>query len=311
MPTILVTGGAGFLGSHLCERLLSLGNRIVCVDNLSSGAKENIAHLVVNPNFSFVFHDVNSPLNVDVDQIYHLACPASPDYYQRNPVQTTRTCIQGSLNMLDLANRKKVPILQASTSEIYGDPEIHPQTEAYWGRVNPIGIRSCYNESKRCAESLFFDYRRQYALTVKVARIFNTYGPRMQWDDGRVIPNFIEQALSGGDLTIYGNGSQSRSFCYVDDMIEGLIVLMEKRGDLTGPVNLGNPDEVSMFELAGQIIALTGSPSRRKFLPLPEDDPRKRKPDITLARRELGWTPTVEREAGLRNTIDFFRRRYL
>ena len=311
MPTILVTGGAGFLGSHLCERLLSLGNRIVCVDNLSSGAKENIAHLVVNPNFSFVFHDVNSPLNVDVDQIYHLACPASPDYYQRNPVQTTRTCIQGSLNMLDLANRKKVPILQASTSEIYGDPEIHPQTEAYWGRVNPIGIRSCYNESKRCAESLFFDYRRQYALTVKVARIFNTYGPRMQWDDGRVIPNFIEQALSGGDLTIYGNGSQSRSFCYVDDMIEGLIVLMEKRGDLTGPVNLGNPDEVSMFELAGQIIALTGSPSQRKFLPLPEDDPRKRKPDITLARRELGWTPTVEREAGLRNTIDFFRRRYL
>jgi len=311
MPTILVTGGAGFLGSHLCERLLSLGNRIVCVDNLSSGAKENIAHLVVNPNFSFVFHDVNSPLNVDVDQIYHLACPASPDYYQRNPVQTTRTCIQGSLNMLDLANRKKVPILQASTSEIYGDPEIHPQTEAYWGRVNPIGIRSCYNEGKRCAESLFFDYRRQYALTVKVARIFNTYGPRMQWDDGRVIPNFIEQALSGGDLTIYGNGSQSRSFCYVDDMIEGLIVLMEKRGDLTGPVNLGNPDEVSMFELAGQIIALTGSPSRRKFLPLPEDDPRKRKPDITLARRELGWTPTVEREAGLRNTIDFFRRRYL
>jgi UDP-glucuronate decarboxylase len=311
MLTILVTGGAGFLGSHLCERLLSLGNRIVCVDNLSSGAKENIAHLVVNPNFSFVFHDVNSPLNVDVDQIYHLACPASPDYYQRNPVQTTRTCIQGSLNMLDLANRKKVPILQASTSEIYGDPEIHPQTEAYWGRVNPIGIRSCYNEGKRCAESLFFDYRRQYALTVKVARIFNTYGPRMQWDDGRVIPNFIEQALSGGDLTIYGNGSQSRSFCYVDDMIEGLIVLMEKRGDLTGPVNLGNPDEVSMFELAGQIIALTGSPSRRKFLPLPEDDPRKRKPDITLARRELGWTPTVEREAGLRNTIDFFRRRYL
>lgn len=311
MPTILVTGGAGFLGSHLCERLLSLGNRIVCVDNLSSGAKENIAHLVVNPNFSFVFHDVNSPLNVDVDQIYHLACPASPDYYQRNPVQTTRTCIQGSLNMLDLANRKKVPILQASTSEIYGDPEIHPQTEAYWGRVNPIGIRSCYNEGKRCAESLFFDYRRQYALTVKVARIFNTYGPRMQWDDGRVIPNFIEQALSGGDLTIYGNGSQSRSFCYVDDMIEGLIVLMEKRGDLTGPVNLGNPDEVSMFELAGQIIALTGSPSQRKFLPLPEDDPRKRKPDITLARRELGWTPTVEREAGLRNTIDFFRRRYL
>lgn len=311
MPTILVTGGAGFLGSHLCERLLSLGNRIVCVDNLSSGAKENIAHLVVNPNFSFVFHDVNSPLNVDVDQIYHLACPASPDYYQRNPVQTTRTCIQGSLNMLDLANRKKVPILQASTSEIYGDPEIHPQTEAYWGRVNPIGIRSCYNEGKRCAESLFFDYRRQYALTVKVARIFNTYGPRMQWDDGRVIPNFIEQALSGGDLTIYGNGSQSRSFCYVDDMIEGLIVLMEKRGDLTGPVNLGNPDEVSMFELAGQIIALTGSPSRLKFLPLPEDDPRKRKPDITLARRELGWTPTVEREAGLRNTIDFFRRRYL
>ncbi len=309
MKKILVTGGAGFLGSHLCERLLAEGNDVLCVDNYFTGTKENIVHLLDHPRFEAMRHDVTFPLYVEVDQIFNLACPASPVHYQHDPVQTTKTSVHGAINMLGLAKRVGARILQASTSEVYGDPEVHPQTESYWGRVNPIGIRSCYDEGKRCAETLFFDYRRQHALEIKVVRIFNTYGPRMHPNDGRVVSNFIVQALRGDDLTIYGDGSQSRSFCYVDDLIEALIRVMATDGDFTGPVNIGNPVEFTMLELAQQVLALTGSPSQVVLAPLPSDDPRQRMPDISLARRSLdGWQPTVQLEQGLRATIDYFRK---
>lgn len=307
MKKILVTGGAGFLGSHLCERLLALGHDVLCADNLYTGSKQNIVHLLGNPYFEFLRHDVTFPLYIEVDQIYNLACPASPIHYQRDPVQTTKTSVHGAINMLGLAKRIKAPILQASTSEVYGDPEVDPQAEGYWGRVNPIGLRSCYDEGKRCAETLFFDYRRQHNLAIKVARIFNTYGPRMHPNDGRVVSNFIVQALRGQDITIYGDGRQTRSFCYVDDMITGLIGLMDTPDDFTGPVNLGNPQEFSMLALAELVIRLTGSASRLVFQPLPEDDPRQRRPDIGLAQRALGWQPTVALEAGLGETIAYFR----
>ena len=309
LKTILVTGGAGFLGSHLCEKLLSLGNDVVCVDNLFTGTKQNIAHLLGNPYFEFLRHDVTFPLYVEVDQIYNLACPASPIHYQRDPVQTTKTSVHGAINMLGLAKRVKATILQASTSEVYGDPEIHPQTEDYWGRVNPIGIRSCYDEGKRCAETLFFDYRRQHGLAIKVARIFNTYGPRMHPNDGRVVSNLIVQALRGEDITIYGDGQQTRSFCYVDDMVSGLIGMMNSPGELTGPINFGDPQERSILSLGEKILRLTDSGSRLVFLPLPQDDPRQRQPDIEMARRELGWHPRVALEDGLRETIAYFRRK--
>ena len=303
---ILVTGGAGFLGSHLCEKLLAHGNEVLCVDNYFTGNKDNILHLLANPKFEIMRHDVTFPLYVEVDEIYNLACPASPVHYQFDPVQTTKTSVHGAINMLGLAKRVHARILQASTSEVYGDPEIHPQTEDYWGKVNPIGIRSCYDEGKRCAETLFFDYWRQHALEIKVVRIFNTYGPRMHPNDGRVVSNFIIQALKGDDITIYGDGKQTRSFCYVDDLIEAMIRMMGTRSDFTGPVNIGNPEEFSMLQLAEKIIQLTGSKSKIVKHPLPQDDPRQRQPDISLAKRELDWQPAIKLEEGLKKIITYF-----
>jgi UDP-glucuronate decarboxylase len=304
---VLVTGGAGFLGSHLCERLLAQGHEVLCVDNFYTGRRANVGHLLQNPLFELMRHDVTMPLYVEVDEIYNLACPASPIHYQFDPVQTTKTSVHGAINMLGLAKRMKARILQASTSEVYGDPTVHPQVESYWGNVNPIGARSCYDEGKRCAETLFFDYNRQHQLRIRVARIFNTYGPRMRPDDGRVVSNFIVQALRGQDITIYGDGSQTRSFCYVDDLIEGLLRLMNTADDFTGPVNLGNPGEFTMLELAQQVIALTGSNSQIVYRPLPQDDPVRRCPDITLAKQQLDWAPTIPLAQGLAKTIDFFR----
>ena len=306
---VLVTGGAGFLGSHLCERLLAAGEDVLCVDNYFTGSKANIAHLLGDPRFELMRHDVTFPLYVEVDRIYNLACPASPVHYQHDPVQTTKTSVHGAINMLGLAKRVKARILQASTSEVYGDPEVHPQPESYWGRVNPVGLRSCYDEGKRCAETLFFDYWRQHRLQIKVVRIFNTYGPRMHPNDGRVVSNFIVQALAGEDLTIFGDGSQTRSFCYVDDLIEAMLRVMDTPAEFTGPVNLGNPGEFTMLELAECILRLTGSRSRIRFEPLPPDDPRQRRPDISLATSALGWQPQVPLEEGLVRTIDYFRRR--
>jgi UDP-glucuronate decarboxylase len=304
---ILVTGGAGFLGSHLCDRLLAEGNEVLCVDNLFTGRKQNIYHLLDNPRFEFMRHDVTFPLFVEVDAIYNLACPASPVHYQFDPVQTTKTSVVGAVNMLGLAKRLKIPILQASTSEVYGDPTVHPQTEDYRGNVNPIGPRACYDEGKRCAETLFFDYWREHGTKIKVIRIFNTYGPRMHPSDGRVVSNFIMQALAGEDITIYGEGSQTRSFCYADDLIDGMIRMMNSRPDFVGPVNIGNPGEFTIKELAEQVISLTGSSSKLIYQPLPADDPLQRKPDISLAQEELGWEPTVMLEEGLSRTIGYFR----
>jgi UDP-glucuronate decarboxylase len=306
--TVLVTGGAGFLGSHLCERLLAEGHAVLCVDNFFTGRKSNVDHLIGNARFEVMRHDITIPLFVEVDEIFNLACPASPVHYQHDPVQTTKTSVQGAINMLGLAKRLKVRIFQASTSEVYGDPAVHPQPEGYWGNVNPVGIRSCYDEGKRCAETLFFDYRRQHHLDVKVARIFNTYGPRMHPNDGRVVSNFVVQALSGNPITIYGDGSQSRSFCYVDDLIEGFLRLMRSPSSLTGPINLGNPVEFTMLELARLTIELTGSRSRLTFKPLPQDDPRQRRPDISQAQRELDWRPIVPLREGLARTIAYFDR---
>lgn len=304
---ILVTGGGGFLGSHLCERLLNEGHEVLCVDNFYTGRRANIAHMVNNPYFEVLRHDICFPLYVEVDEIYNLACPASPIHYQFDPVQTTKTSVHGSINMLGLAKRLKAKILQASTSEVYGDPAVHPQPEIYWGNVNPIGLRSCYDEGKRCAETLFFDYHRQHKLKIKVARIFNTYGPRMHPNDGRVVSNFIMQALRGEDITVYGDGSQTRSFCYVDDMIDGLIKLMNSLDDFTGPVNLGNPNEFSILELAEKVITLTGSKSKIVFKPLPPDDPTQRQPDITIAKDKLNWQLTISLEDGLKKTVKYFR----
>jgi UDP-glucuronate decarboxylase len=306
MTRILVTGGAGFLGSFLCERLLSEGHEVTCVDNFFTGTRKNIYHLFSNPNFEAIRHDVTFPLHAEIDELYNLACPASPIHYQRDPVQTTKTSVHGAINMLDLAKRVKAKILQASTSEIYGDPEIHPQVEDYWGRVNPIGPRSCYDEGKRCAETLFFDYFRQDSLRIKVARIFNTYGPRMLPGDGRVVSNFIVQTLQNEPITIYGDGLQTRAFCYVDDLIDGLVLLMGSSDDVTGPLNLGNPAECTMFELAQLIIELTGSRSEIRFYPLPIDDPRQRRPDITKARMVLNWEPRTPLREGLAKTIAYF-----
>lgn len=303
---ILVTGGAGFLGSHLCERLLKEGNDVICADNFFTGDKANIEHLLDNPYFELLRHDVTFPLYVEVDEIYNLACPASPVHYQFDPVQTMKTSVVGAVNMLGLAKRTKAKILQASTSEVYGNPEIHPQPESYRGAVNPIGPRACYDEGKRSAETLFFDYYRQHNVDIKVMRIFNTYGPRMNPDDGRVVSNFIVQALKGEDITIYGDGTQTRSFCYVDDLIEGMVRLMNSRDGFTGPVNIGNPGEFTMIELAKKVIELTGSSSNLVYLPLPQDDPLQRQPDISLAKKELGWEPTIPLEAGLKKTIDYF-----
>ena len=303
---ILVTGGAGFLGSHLCEKLIETGSEVLCVDNLFTGSKENIKHLLSNPKFEFMRHDVTFPLYVEVDQIYNLACPASPKHYQSDPAQTTKTSVIGAINMLGLAKRTGARILQASTSEVYGDPEVHPQPEEYWGKVNPIGIRSCYDEGKRCAETLFFDYYRQYGVEIKVMRIFNTYGPRMDKNDGRVVSNFIVQALQGNDITIYGDGLQTRSFCYVDDLIAGMIALMNSHKDLVGPINIGNPNEFSIAELVSEVVNLTASKSKVVQLPLPEDDPRQRQPDITKAKNALGWTPKVQLREGLQKTIKYF-----
>jgi UDP-glucuronate decarboxylase len=303
---ILVTGGSGFLGSHLCERLLTSGANVVCVDNYFTSSRTNIEHLLAQKHFEVIRHDVTFPLYVEVDEIYNLACPASPVHYQRDPVQTTKTSVHGAINMLGLAKRVKAKILQASTSEVYGDPHVHPQTEDYWGHVNPIGPRSCYDEGKRCAETLFFDYWRQHRLRIKVARIFNTYGPRMHPNDGRVVSNFIVQALLGRDITIYGDGSQTRSFCYVDDLIDGLVGLMVTADAVTGPVNLGNPSEVTILELAKQVIEMTGSRSRIVHLPLPGDDPRQRQPDISCAGELLGWKPRTPLKEGLARTIAYF-----
>ncbi len=303
---ILVTGGSGFLGSHLCDRLLSEGDDVICVDNYYTGSKANVAHLLGNPRFELIRHDVTFPLYVEVDQIYNLACPASPVHYQFDPVQTTKTSVHGAINMLGLAKRTKARILQASTSEVYGDPEVHPQTESYRGHVNPIGPRSCYDEGKRCAETLFYDYHRQHKLDVRVVRIFNTYGPRMHPNDGRVVSNFIVQALKNEPITLYGDGSQTRSFCYVDDMVAAFLGLMDTPDEFTGPVNLGNPGEFSIRELAEKIISLTGSRSELVFHPLPTDDPRQRKPDISLAKQELGWEPRAQLEEGLKRTIAYF-----
>jgi UDP-glucuronate decarboxylase len=303
---ILVTGGAGFLGSHLCDQLISAGHEVLCVDNLFTGSKENIKHLLPHPNFEFMRHDVTFPLYVEVDQIYNLACPASPKHYQSDPIQTTKTSVIGAINMLGLAKRTGARILQASTSEIYGDPEIHPQTEEYWGKVNPIGIRSCYDEGKRCAETLFFDYNRQFDVEIKVMRIFNTYGPRMDKNDGRVVSNFIVQALQGSDITIYGDGLQTRSFCYVDDLIRGMISLMNSPKEIIGPINFGNPTEFTMSELLEQVVRLTNSKSGVVKLPLPEDDPRQRKPDISKASSVLGWEPKIALTQGLEKTIAYF-----
>lgn len=304
---VLVTGGAGFLGSFLCERLLQENCDVVCVDNFYTGTKRNIVHLLENPYFELVRHDITFPLYLEVDEIYNFACPASPIHYQNDPVQTTKVNVHGSINMLGLAKRTKAKILQASTSEVYGDPAVHPQTEDYWGNVNCVGIRSCYDEGKRCAETLFFDYYRQHQLNIRVVRIFNTYGPRMHPNDGRVVSNFILQALNNEDITVYGDGKQTRSFCYVDDLIEGVIQMMNTPGDFTGPVNLGNPEEYSILELAGKIIALTRSKSKIVFEPLPQDDPLQRKPNIELARDKLKWEPRKQLEAGLEETINYFR----
>ena len=305
---VMVTGGAGFLGSHLCDRLLDAGHDVLCVDNLFTGTKDNIGHLHSNPSFEFMRHDVTFPLFVEVDEIYNLACPASPIHYQHDPVQTTKTSVHGAINMLGLAKRLGCKILQASTSEVYGDPSVHPQSEEYWGHVNPIGIRSCYDEGKRCAETLFFDYHRQNGVPIKVARIFNTYGPRMHPADGRVVSNFIIQALKGEPITIYGDGSQTRSFCYVDDLIRGLMALMETGPETTGPINIGNPNEFTVRELAEKVIALIGSSSQIVQEPLPQDDPKQRQPDITKAKEVLDWQPSIELEQGLVKTIDYFRR---
>ncbi|MEM5312067.1 UDP-glucuronic acid decarboxylase family protein [Paraburkholderia sp. JHI869] len=304
---VMITGGAGFLGSHLCERLLAEGNDVLCVDNFYSGTKDNVAHLVGNPHFELMRHDVTFPLYVEVDEIYNLACPASPVHYQRDPVQTTKTSVHGAINMLGLAKRTKARILQASTSEVYGDPEVHPQPEGYWGHVNPIGVRSCYDEGKRCAETLFFDYRQQHGLDIKVVRIFNTYGPRMHPNDGRVVSNFIVQALRGEDITVYGDGSQTRSFCYVDDLIEGFVRMMATPSDVTGPINIGNPAEFTIRELAETVLKMVGGRSKLIFSPLPKDDPKQRQPDITLARGKLGWEPQVKLEQGLAKTVNYFR----
>ncbi len=304
---ILVTGGAGFLGSHLCDRLIADGHEILCVDNFFTGDKRNITHLLQHERFELLRHDITFPLFVEVDEIYNLACPASPIHYQHDPVQTTKTSVHGAINMLGLAKRLKAKILQASTSEVYGDPSVHPQTEDYWGHVNPIGPRSCYDEGKRCAETLFFDYRRQLGLQIKVARIFNTYGPRMHLADGRVVSNFIVQALKGEPITLYGDGKQTRSFCYADDLVDGLVRMMDSDDEVTGPINLGNPREYSMAELAERVIAGTGSKSALTYAPLPQDDPRQRQPDISRARELLGWRPTIELEEGLKRTIDYFK----
>ncbi|MFZ5745355.1 MAG: UDP-glucuronic acid decarboxylase family protein [Pseudomonadota bacterium] len=308
MHKTLVTGGAGFLGSHLCDRLVARGDDVLCVDNFYTGSKANIAHLLGNTSFELMRHDVCWPLYVEVERIFNLACPASPIHYQNDPVQTTKTSVHGAINMLGLAKRVKARILQASTSEVYGDPAVHPQPESYWGNVNPIGIRSCYDEGKRCAETLFFDYHRQHQLEIKVMRIFNTYGPRMHPQDGRVVSNFIVQALRGEDLTIYGNGLQTRSFCYVDDLVEAMLRLMDSPADFTGPINIGNPGEFTMLELAETVIRLTGSQSKLKFEPLPQDDPQQRRPDISLARSTLEWEPKVNLEDGLKETIAYFRK---
>jgi len=305
---ILITGGAGFLGSHLCETLLNTGAEVLCVDNYFTGSKRSIAHLIGNPYFELLRHDVTFPLYIEVDQIYNLACPASPVHYQFDPVQTTKTSVHGAINMLGLAKRVKARIFQASTSEVYGDPEVHPQQEDYWGRVNPIGTRACYDEGKRCAETLFFDYHRQHNLDIKVVRIFNTYGPRMHPNDGRVVSNFIVQALRGDDITIYGDGQQSRSFCYVDDMIDGFVRMMNSERGLTGPVNMGNPVEFTMLELAENILRLVGGKSKLTFRPLPADDPRQRQPDISQARSKLNWEPKVALEDGLKETVLYFKR---
>ncbi len=307
MQRIMITGGAGFLGSHLCDSLLKDGHDVLCIDNFFTGSKVNVSHLLTNPSFELMRHDVTFPLHVEVDQIYNLACPASPVHYQHDPVQTTKTSVHGAINMLGLAKRLKARIFQASTSEVYGDPEIHPQPESYWGRVNPIGPRSCYDEGKRCAETLFFDYHRQHDLDIKVVRIFNTYGPRMHPNDGRVVSNFIVQALKGQDITIYGNGQQTRSFCYVDDMVEGFLRMMGTERGFTGPVNLGNPGEFTMLELAEKVLSLVGSKSKLVFMPLPVDDPKQRQPDITLAKEKLDWTPKVNLEDGLKETVYYFR----
>ena len=305
---ILVTGGAGFLGSHLCDRLIARGEDVLCVDNFYTGSKANVAQLLGNPHFELMRHDVTFPLYVEVRRIFNLACPASPVHYQFDPVQTTKTSVHGAINMLGLAKRVKARILQASTSEVYGDPEIHPQPESYWGRVNPIGVRSCYDEGKRCAETLFFDYWRQHQLEIKVMRIFNTYGPRMHPNDGRVVSNFIVQALRGEPITIYGDGSQTRSFCYVDDLIDGMLRLMDTPADFVGPINIGNPKEFSMLELAELVLQLVGGKSRLEYKPLPADDPRQRQPEIALARDALGWQPRVALEDGLKETIAYFRK---
>ena len=303
----LVTGGSGFIGSHLCQRLLDMGHDVLAADNFYSSDRHNVHELLPNPRFELMRHDVTFPLYVEVDEIYHLACPASPVYYQRDPVQTTKTCVHGSINMLGLAKRLGARILLTSTSEVYGDPAVHPQSESYWGNVNPIGIRSCYDEGKRAAETLFFDYHRQHGLPIKVARIFNTYGPRMQPDDGRVVSNFIVQALKGEPLTVFGDGSQTRSFCYIDDMVDGLISLMNSPREVTGPINLGNPGEFTMIELAKQVMALTDSDCELQHLPLPADDPVRRRPDISRAREVLGWEPAVPLSEGLARTVDYFR----
>ena len=303
----MVTGGAGFLGSHLCEKLLHQGCSVICVDNFYTGQKSNITHLMNDHNFELIRHDITFPLYLELDEIYNLACPASPDHYQYDPVQTTKTSVHGSINMLGLAKRTGAKIFQASTSEVYGDPEVHPQVESYWGKVNPIGKRACYDEGKRCAETLFFDYHRQHALIIKVARIFNTYGPKMQPDDGRVVSNFIVQALKGNDITIYGDGSQTRSFCYVDDLVSGIMLFMDSDDNFTGPINIGNPAEITILSLAERIIKLTKSKSKILFKSLPEDDPKKRQPDISLATKKLGWEPRVTIDDGLSNTIQYFK----
>jgi UDP-glucuronate decarboxylase len=304
---ILVTGGAGFLGSHLCDFLVREGHDVLCVDNFFTGSRQNISHLLDHTNFEFARHDVTFPLYVEIDEIYNFACPASPIHYQFDPVQTTKTSVHGAINMLGLAKRTKARILQASTSEVYGDPEIHPQPESYWGRVNPIGIRSCYDEGKRCAETLFFDYHRQHGIEIKVARIFNTFGPRMHPNDGRVVSNFIVQALTGKPISIYGDGSQTRSFCYVDDLIGGIVKLMESPAEITGPINLGNPEELTMLQLASLVIQITNSKSELIFLPLPSDDPKQRRPDITIAKSVLNWEPSFSVSEGIKNTVDYFR----
>ena len=306
MKRILITGGAGFLGSHLCEYLLDQGHEVLCLDNFFTGTKNNIRHLLPHPYFEVIRHDVSFPIDLEVDQIYNLACPASPIHYQHDPVHTTKTSVSGAINMLDLARRLDIPVLQASTSEVYGDPDVHPQDESYWGRVNPIGIRACYDEGKRCAETLFFDYHRQYGTEIKVARIFNTYGPRMKPNDGRVVSNFIVQALNDDDITMYGNGLQTRSFCYVDDLINGLVSLMNSPKDIIGPINMGNPSEFTMLDLAKEIISITESKSQITFHPLPSDDPKQRQPNIELAKKLLSWEPRTDIKTGLVKTIEYF-----